>query len=293
MKFRNIILLSIWGIVFGLLSASYLVVNYWTSQQAEVRTAANLRSQYSTLRELNTLRLEEAAKSCQIIAETPRLKAVAELGDRNTIRPLAEELQQSTRADLFMLTNARNEPLVQLVGGMPRSFPLAGMPPVRTPGRAVATDVWILDSMALRLASAPVLVGPDTVGAVTIGFEISGEELLTLRSMTGSDVLLIPSVSDGSSSLSASLRREILGWYEGDAERFPSADSAAVVAIPTSGDTYEGTRLRLGVNPAGAGSPDAGPPEGRPRRRPRRADQAPLSLLAGRCASGAPTGVTA
>ncbi len=245
MKFRNIILLSISGIVSGLLIASYLVVNYWTSQQVEARTAGNLRSQYSTLRELNALRLEEVAKSCQIIAETPRLKAVAELGDRNTIRQLAEELQQSTRADLFMLTNVRNEPLVQLVHGAPRIFSLNAMPSLRPPGRPVSTDVLNLDSMALRLASAPVIVGPDTVGTVTIGFEISAAEMQTLRSMTGSDILLVPSPESGDSPLSLSLRREILARV---ALALPGADSAVIVAIPTSGDAYEGTRLRLGAN---------------------------------------------
>jgi signal transduction histidine kinase len=256
MKFRNIILLSISGIVFGLLLASYLVVNYWTSQQVESRTAGNLRSQYSTLRELNALRLEELAKSCQIIAETPRLKAVAELGDKNTIGQLAEELQQSTRADLFMLTNARNEPLVQLVHGMPRAFSLGGLPALRPPGHAVATDVWNLDSMSLRLASAPLIVGPDTVGTVTIGVEIGAAEMLTLRSMTGSDILLVPSSAGGDSPLPLSLRREILEQVGGAAGTLPPADSAVIAVIPTSGDTYEGTRLRLGSGAASPGDPE-------------------------------------
>jgi signal transduction histidine kinase len=241
MKFRTIIFLSISGIVLGLLFASYLVVNFWTREQVALRTDAGLRSHFSTLRELNALRLDEAAKSCQIISETPRLKAVAELGDRNTIRQLAEELQQGARADLFMITDSTGKPLVQLVRGAPMPFPLPGIFS-RTGG-----SVAVLDGMTLRLASAPLTVGPDTIGALTLGFAITEEELQSLRSMTGSEIFLLPAGSLSHSALTPSMQGELLAWYEGAARsRRPSPDSAAIIALPISGDVFKGCLLDLG-----------------------------------------------
>ena len=259
MKFRNIILLSISGIVFGLLMASYLVVNYWTKQQVDERTAESLRSHFSTMRELNALRLEEVAKSCQIIAETPRLKAVTVLGDRNTIRQLAEELQQGMRADLFMMTTVQGEPLVELVRGVSRAFPLSGVPSMRSDESGVSTNVWNLGSIAYRLASAPITVGPDTIGMVTIGFAITDEELQTLKSMTRSEIILLANSRVAGSTLPAPAADEILEWYGGEASLRGRAagDTSLITAIQTSGDFYQGTRLRLSKAASPPGGPDA------------------------------------
>jgi signal transduction histidine kinase len=243
MRFRTIFLLSISGIVLGLLAASYLVVNYWTRQQVEVRTSVSLRNQYSTLRELHALRLDEAAKSSQIIAETPRLKAVAVLGDRNTVRQLAGELQQSTRADFFMLTDSVGRPLIQLLGGRTVVLPAEPKVPGTRMEAASTVGVMVLEGIPLRVASTPVTVGPDTIGTLTIGFAITADELVALRSMTGSEILLMPSAADRRSSLPPPVEEEIRRWASASAEA--AGDSAAIVTIPTSGDLFRGTILRM------------------------------------------------
>jgi signal transduction histidine kinase len=244
MRFRTIFLLSISGIVFGLLAASYLVVSYWTRQQVEARTSANLRNQYSTLRELHALRLDEAAKSSQIIAETPRLKAVAVLGDGNTVAQLAGELQRSTRADFFMLTDSVGRPLIQLLGGKRADLP--SEPGARMP-EASNVGVMVLGERALRVASTPVTVGPDTIGTLTIGFAITADEIVSLRSMTGSEILLLPRAQAGESSLPAPIEEEIRRWASTAPEAVGpvSGDSATIVTIPTSGDLFRGTFLRM------------------------------------------------
>src|SRR5258707_1704626 len=127
MRLRNKILLAIWGVALGLLIITSIIINYWVRSQVRVRAAQELESNYRTTIELNTLRDEEVTKSCQILAETPRLKAVVELGDKNTALQLSKELIQNTLTDLFELTNARGAPLAQIVQGRPRTGLLKGM----------------------------------------------------------------------------------------------------------------------------------------------------------------------
>src|SRR5437660_873562 len=102
MKFRNKILLAIWGVVLVLLFMTFFVVRYWTEVQVKERSIGSLQSNYTTLRELTSLRSAEIAKSCEIVAETPRLKAVVELRDPNTATQLAQELNKSVASDLFL-----------------------------------------------------------------------------------------------------------------------------------------------------------------------------------------------
>ena len=95
MKFRNKILLAIWGVVLVLLMITFVLVNYWMRAQIEARFTDDIRSNYSTIREVSSLRAEREIKSCQTIAETPKLMAVTELGDRNTALQLSRELNGS------------------------------------------------------------------------------------------------------------------------------------------------------------------------------------------------------
>src|SRR5512143_15556 len=92
MKFRNKILLAIWGVVVGLLTITFLFLNYWMRNQVESHFADDVRNNYSIVRQIASLRTEQDIKSCKIIAESPRLKAVADLGDRNVARNTAVQL---------------------------------------------------------------------------------------------------------------------------------------------------------------------------------------------------------
>ena len=121
MRFRNKILLSIWGVVVSLLIITFLFLNYWMRSQVESHFADDVRSNYSIVRVISSLRAEQDIKSCKVIAESPRLKAVADLGDRNAARntalQLSMDLNNSISSDLFILTNAKGQPMSCLVRG--------------------------------------------------------------------------------------------------------------------------------------------------------------------------------
>src|SRR5260221_1268389 len=175
MKIRCKILLAIWGSVLALLLITYFIVKYWTQVQVEARSTEALRSNYTTLRELTSLRSEEIAKSCEIVAETPRLKAVVEIRDPNTATQLSEELNKSLMSDLLLVKDARGKMLVRIIDGKPDN--------TRTPVRDAAgllartagspQEGRFFYGSIFRCATAPVTVGPDTLRFLNLGFCIA------------------------------------------------------------------------------------------------------------------------
>jgi len=239
MKFRNKILLAIWSVVFGLLIAGYVLVNYLTRASIEERSAQFLRTSRSTVAELNALRLEEVSRSSQIIAETPRLKAVVELSDRNTIRQLAKEFNNSTLADFFLLTDPKGLPLAQLVDGQ---FPAITLSPPATVLQALSgmtvTDLWNLDTMVFRCASSPVMVGADLLGTATIGNRIDDESLASMKTLTGSDIILVVGNRSVASTLEGRAQTELAEWIAGGGLASQRAAGQEVVTLGAAGDRY-------------------------------------------------------
>ena len=174
MKFRNKILLAIWSVVLGLVVVTFLIINYRMRSQTEEKAAEELLSNYRTIGELNTLQCVEVSNSCQILAESPRLKAVVELGDRNTAVQLSRDLIRNTPTDLFLLTNARGEPLVQLKNGEATKFTIAGLGVDSViASKIMAVRVWGEGGTVYRCATSPVIIGNDLVGTMSIGFRIT------------------------------------------------------------------------------------------------------------------------
>ncbi|TLY27382.1 MAG: HAMP domain-containing protein [Ignavibacteria bacterium] len=208
MKFRNKILLAIWGVVLVLLFMTFFVVRYWTEVQVKERSIGSLQSNYTTLRELTSLRSAEIAKSCEIVAETPRLKAVVELRDPNTATQLAQELNKSVASDLFLVRDSHGKMLVRLLEG--KLDTLRAIPPPIAPARRdgeerSSTDVLLLNDAVYRCAMAPIAVGPDILGTLTLGFRIEKADLDAIGSMTGSDVVLI----SGDSTVCSTFPRDV------------------------------------------------------------------------------------
>ena len=191
MKFRNKILLAIWGVVLGLLMITFVIVNYWMRVQVQDRFADDIRGNYSTVMEISKLDARDDVKSCRIIAESPRLKAVSELGDKNTALQLSRELNNNISSDLFILTNAKGAVLVQLIAGSESNADVHSLESIN---HALAlesfADVWAVNGSVYRCASSPITVGNDILGTLTIGFRVRDEDIAFVKSMTNSDVLL-------------------------------------------------------------------------------------------------------
>ena len=249
MRFRNKILLAIWGVVLGLLLITFFIINYWMRVQVESRFRDDIRGNISTVREISSLRSEQDIKSCQIIAESPRLKAVSELGDRNTAVQLSRELNLSLSCDLFLLTDAKGNLLAGIEAGGESPGDVSQFESIREALlRKPAADVWELNGSIYRGASAPVTVGNDVVGTLTIGFRVRDEDVAFVKSMTNSDVLLAAEMTVVGGTMNSSERNELEKWLRASGESHVPADPGAkpdVFSIDAAGEKYVAGLFRL------------------------------------------------
>jgi len=259
MKFRNKILVAIWGVVLGLLVLTFVAINYWIRVQVQSRFSDDLRRNYSTLREITTLHADQDLKSCQIVSETPRLKAVTELGDRNTVVQLAKELNSGILANLFIVTDTSGHPLVQLVDTGQVELQENGMPSIMAAlQKKSATDVWRNGSEVYRVASCPVITGTDLLGTLTIGYRLKREDVEFIKALTNSEVTLavdsqqvlstMPPSAMNSPDLIASLSAsgDMSGGQNAGVFRFESARESYVgTFFPLSHDQSRLPRIRF------------------------------------------------
>ncbi len=216
MRFRTVILLSIWSIVAGALIVGYVMVNIAMREHIQSRAAADLRTHRSTLIALFSLQLEELGKTSELFAETPRLKAVAELGDSNTVRQLMSELQSGIGADILGVADRNGRQMFGSLSGTAHRFhaPLFYPGDAPAPGRVV-TGVTSIDTGVYRIASTPILVGPDVVGRLLVGFRITDDYLGSLKEMIESELAMVVGGRPAGSTLTGGERDGIDGWLRG------------------------------------------------------------------------------
>jgi signal transduction histidine kinase len=250
MKFRHKILLSIWGVVLSLLVITFFIINYWTRSRIEDTFSEELRSNRSTLNGIVGLEAEILARGCQVIAASPRLRAVVELHDPKTAVQLSQELNQTTVSDLFVVTDRTGKPLVELIGGVKGDWNAEGQVSIqRALASGPATDVWALAGKVFQVASGPLVVDQDVVGTLTLGFAITSEELHRLKRWTNnSDILLARHGALVLSTLPTTLhldmgvaidRARVLN------DRHTTDTTAAIFRLDVGNDVYLGTVYRL------------------------------------------------
>ena len=249
MTFRNKILFSIWGVVLALLVITFFIINYWTRGRMEETFTAELRTSFSSVSVHEKLQAAQLIRACLVIAESPRLRAVAELGDAKTAYQLLQELNRTTLSQLFILTDRTGRPLVQLLRGSRDQWDITDAETISSALHYVAaTDIWPIRGVIYRVVSVPILIETDLVGTLTIGFEITRNDISTLKRATNTDLLLINDRSAVLSTLdsaeSVALLPEILPLEEH--ARDTGGDTVGTaMTLAAQGETYLGTAFRL------------------------------------------------
>ncbi len=248
MSFRNKILLSIWGVVLSLLVITFFIINYWTRSRVENTFTNELRASFATIQVLTRLQAEMLERSCLIIAESPRLRAVAELGDPGTAYELSRELAQNSLSSLFVLTGRHGEPLAQILEGKSLQTFVGDRESIRRATERVATsDIWTFDGRAYRVVSAPILLDRELIGMLTIGFRISMDDITTLRQATNSSIVLLLNNSTLLTTLDTLTTGMLVNAVAIEQRRANTLtdSSCSVFGIPAGADTYLGTLVRL------------------------------------------------
>ena len=248
MTFRNKILISIYGVVLSLLVITFFIINYWTRGRFEETFSRELSAASSAVLVQEKLQSAELIRSCAVIAESPRLRAVAELGDENTAAQLLKEMNQTTLTQAVVLTDRRGRPLVQLLRGTREHWDIPSWQTVRDALQLISsTDIAYLDGRIYRIVSVPVVIESEIVGTLTIGFEITQGDIAALKHLTNSDLVLAYRQTPVLSTLGADEASALIAAMGPAPNGSPEGDSAAGPAKLTAGsETYLGTMLRPG-----------------------------------------------
>ena len=248
MTFRNKILISIYGVVLSLLVITFFIINYWTRSRFEETFSRELSAASSAVLVQEKLQSAELIRSCAILAGSPRLRAVAEVGDENTAAQLLKEMNQTTLTQAVVLTDRRGRPLVQLLRGRREHWDIPSWQTVQDALNLVSsTDIAYLDGRIYRIVSAPLVVETELVGTLTIGFEITQGDIAALKHLTNSDLVLAYSQTPVLSTLEQGESAALLAAMGPVPAGAPGGDSAAgPVKLFTGSETYLGTRLRPG-----------------------------------------------
>jgi signal transduction histidine kinase len=255
MRFRNKILISIWGVVLSLLVITFFVINYWMRARIEESFSRELRAGFATVLAHEQLQSAQLIRACAVIAESPRLRAVAELGDAKTAAQLLQELNQTTLSQLYVLTDRKGEPMVQLLRGTKVQWDISEFRTIRDALElAPSTDVRAINGIVYRVVSVPVVIATELVGTLTIGFEIVGTDISALKRATDSELLLIANRVPVLFTLDSSEVRSLLPVIASLQDR-PTAPGEDTVGTPltltTKDGTYLGSAFRLNQSPGG------------------------------------------
>ena len=248
MSFRVKILLSIWGVVLSLLVITFFIINYWTRGRIERQFADELRTNFSTMQMLTKLQSETLVRSCLVIAESPRLRAVAELGDPGTAYQLSREMSQAGLNDLFVLTDRRGKLLAGIIEGKGNEVQPRDWEVVRKAlGHVASTDVIPLNEKAYRVVSAPILLDAELIGSLTVGFRITPADINALKQATNSDIALVRDSLSILSTVDSSTTQALLPVVASPARRPNSLGDTTVTVfgLPAGGETYLGAVVRL------------------------------------------------
>ena len=253
MTFRNKILFSIWTVVLSLLVITFFILNYWIRERMRETFSGELQTGLSTVAVHEKLQSAQLVRASTVIAESPRLRAVVELGDERTASQLLQELSKTTVSTILVLTDAGGKPLVQTRYGAKDSWDISGSHTIKSALHSVAsTEVSLIRGGFFRIVSVPILIETELVGTLTIGFEINVSDLAALKHATNCDILLIKGRNTFLSTLDSAQARSLVSAIGQLPEpRFdPPEDSAhAAFSFTTEDEEYLGTRLL--VNQAG------------------------------------------
>jgi signal transduction histidine kinase len=249
MTFRNKILFSIWGVVLSLLIITFFLLNYWIRSRIEETFVQELGTGFSTVRVHEKLQSAQLIRASAVIAESPRLRAVAELGDARTAHQLLGELSQSALGQLLVLTDRYGRTMVQLLNGREESWDISNSPSIRgalSSGSGV--DVWTLHGKVYRVVTVPMTVENEIVGTITLGFEITKSDIATLKRATNSELLLVSEGKTVLSTLDSSEAQALRPSLSQFTTHLATAGEDSIgIAHPlsTADQTYLGTAFRL------------------------------------------------
>jgi len=192
-RIRTAILLAISLLVAGVMVAVVVSLSNLIDRGARAQLATDLERGRQIFEELQGYRQSLFRAEIRVVAEEPRLKAVAATEDVShaTVLGVAQELRRAVASELFLITDGAGRLLADVAdptasGGDLSSLPLVAEALRRGEAEGVLTD----EHAAYQVQARRLTFGTTTVGVLVIGHRIDDRVALTVRRQTGSGVII-------------------------------------------------------------------------------------------------------
>ncbi len=194
MKLRTSLLLGVFGVILGLVAATVVVLTLLLERDARRGLATQLDRAEAVYQDLHDLRSSLHRSETLTMAQEPRLKAAVATTDidRSTLLDIAQEMQQTARADILLLLDATGHLLADAAEPTQAGHDLRDQDLVRTAlTDGEASGVWTRDDRVFQVHARRLDFGEDTVGMLVLGRAYAEQTVATVARQTGSDVALV------------------------------------------------------------------------------------------------------
>ncbi|MGB1015582.1 MAG: PP2C family protein-serine/threonine phosphatase, partial [Nannocystaceae bacterium] len=134
----------------------------------------NLEQGVETLSGLRALQRSLFRAQCQVVAQSPRLKAVVATQDisRETIVDVAKELQEVIESDLFVITDGSGQLIVDTAAPEASGQGMSNLAEIRGALRdGDASGLWTSGNRIFQVHAQRLSFGETVVGVLVVGFE--------------------------------------------------------------------------------------------------------------------------
>ncbi|HUR44651.1 MAG TPA: ATP-binding protein [Candidatus Saccharimonadales bacterium] len=195
MTIKTKVLIPVMAVMSLLLAAILWVMNQQIAQELENNAARQLVIAEAVLRNSAEIRAKQLLLRYQSVAEEPKFKALAHLGDAKTMEGPLHELLESMGGDHAQFTALSNRTLIST--SRKADFPSGDFPEVSAASiqRALDghgnTDLVSVDKKVYDVISVPVRIGTDLIGVFTFAASFDAAAAQEFKKLTHSEVALL------------------------------------------------------------------------------------------------------
>jgi len=194
--------------------------------EAEAELRRDLERASEGFGEQQAVREETLRTIARLLADLPKLKAAVDTGDPATVRPIAQDYRERAQAARLFLCDRKG----RLLDSVPEAPP---HPPDVAAALAGAETVGFeADARGvMQVVTVPILLEPDVLGALGLGFRIDDAEAHRFKARIDSEITVIHAGSVRATTLSRAQAEALSAATEADGVRTIRLDDADWLAL--------------------------------------------------------------
>ncbi len=247
-RLRTKFLLSFLLSSLGLTCASLLVVRHGVEKQVREEISGDLRNSVVTFRSVQRQREIALARSAELLASMPTLKALMTTGDALTIQDASRDIWRLSGSGLFVLAN-RETRVVALHTSRPGFTPVLAQAALEESLGDQGNDHWWFGGGHLyEVFVQPIYFGAPgkstTLGLLAVGYEIDEQVVNEISRIAASQVAFLYGDQIAFSTLSDRQESELLNQWP------RKRGSAAQSDIELGNEEFLSTSVELSPDPS-------------------------------------------